>query len=185
MPGVPAIAETLPGFDINSWTTLTGPAKLPPEIAQKLNAEVNKAVQNPDLRQRLAAGGSEPREARLVVLLHEGGTAEALPARSEKLLGQASEGRAVAFRDQAVGDRLEIAGVARSGVVAVARALLRGHVLRQRLQQDGLDVAGQGLVQRVGCCGVGGHAYFSSASLRSLAFNWLCFFSSSLYCLTA
>ena len=30
VPDVPAIAETLPGFDINSWTTLTGPAKLPP-----------------------------------------------------------------------------------------------------------------------------------------------------------
>jgi len=29
VPDVPAIAETLPGFDINSWTTLTGPAKLP------------------------------------------------------------------------------------------------------------------------------------------------------------
>ena len=37
VPDVPAIAETLPGFDIVSWTTLTGPAKLPPDVTARLS----------------------------------------------------------------------------------------------------------------------------------------------------
>ena len=50
VPDVPAIAETLPGFDINSWTTLTGPAKLPPEIAQRLSELSKKALESDDLK---------------------------------------------------------------------------------------------------------------------------------------
>ena len=39
-PEIPAIAETLPGMDMISWTTLTGPAKLPPNtpVFRDLNA---------------------------------------------------------------------------------------------------------------------------------------------------
>ncbi len=50
VPDVPAIAETLPGFDINSWTTLTGPAKLPPEVIQKLSDLSKKAIESDDLK---------------------------------------------------------------------------------------------------------------------------------------
>jgi tripartite-type tricarboxylate transporter receptor subunit TctC len=50
VPDVPAIAETLPGFDINSWTTLTGPAKLPPEIVQRLSELSKKALESDDLK---------------------------------------------------------------------------------------------------------------------------------------
>ena len=50
VPDVPAIAETLPGFDINSWTTLTGPAKLPPEVIQRLSDLSKKAIESDDLR---------------------------------------------------------------------------------------------------------------------------------------
>jgi tripartite-type tricarboxylate transporter receptor subunit TctC len=49
-PDVPAIAETLPGFDINSWTTLTGPAKLPPEIVTRLSELAKKALESEDLK---------------------------------------------------------------------------------------------------------------------------------------
>ena len=48
VPDVPAIAETLPGFDINSWTTLTGPAKLPPEIVARLSELSKKALESDD-----------------------------------------------------------------------------------------------------------------------------------------
>ena len=50
MPDVPAIAETLPGFDINSWTTLTGPAKLPPDIVARLSELAKKALESEDLK---------------------------------------------------------------------------------------------------------------------------------------
>jgi len=50
VPDVPAIAETLPGFDINSWTTLTGPAKLPPEIVTRLSELSKKALESEDLK---------------------------------------------------------------------------------------------------------------------------------------
>lgn len=50
VPEVPTIAETLPGFDINSWTTLTGPAKLPPEIISRLSELSRKALESDDLK---------------------------------------------------------------------------------------------------------------------------------------
>ena len=50
VPDVPAIAETLPGFDINSWTTLTGPAKLPTEIVARLSELSRKALESDDLK---------------------------------------------------------------------------------------------------------------------------------------
>jgi tripartite-type tricarboxylate transporter receptor subunit TctC len=50
VPDVPALAETLPGFDINSWTTLTGPAKLPPEVIQRLSDLSKKAIESDDLK---------------------------------------------------------------------------------------------------------------------------------------
>ena len=50
VPDVPAIAETLAGFDINSWTTLTGPAKLPTEIVARLSELSRKALESDDLK---------------------------------------------------------------------------------------------------------------------------------------
>jgi tripartite-type tricarboxylate transporter receptor subunit TctC len=49
-PDVPAIAETLPGFDINSWTTLTGPAKLPADVVARLSELSKKALESEDLK---------------------------------------------------------------------------------------------------------------------------------------
>jgi tripartite-type tricarboxylate transporter receptor subunit TctC len=50
VPEIPAIAETLPGFDINSWTTLTGPAKLPPDIVARLSELSKRALESEDLK---------------------------------------------------------------------------------------------------------------------------------------
>lgn len=50
LPDVPTIAETLPGFDITSWTTLTGPAKLPPDIIARLSELSKKALESDDLK---------------------------------------------------------------------------------------------------------------------------------------
>ena len=58
VPDVPAIAETLPGFDINSWTTLTGPAKLPPDIVARLSELSKKALESDDLKAKFADQGA-------------------------------------------------------------------------------------------------------------------------------
>jgi tripartite-type tricarboxylate transporter receptor subunit TctC len=52
-PDVPAIAETLPGFDVSSWYGLLGPAGMPPEVVQRLNGEVNKVLAEPAMKKRL------------------------------------------------------------------------------------------------------------------------------------
>jgi tripartite-type tricarboxylate transporter receptor subunit TctC len=79
LPEVPTLEEAanLPGFEMSAWQGIVLPAATPREIVARLNLEVNKAVQNPDLRARLAAQGSEPL----------GGTSESYAAyiRSELL----------------------------------------------------------------------------------------------------
>ena len=45
-PEIPAIAETLPGMDMISWTTLTGPAKLPPNVVERLSELSKKALES-------------------------------------------------------------------------------------------------------------------------------------------
>ena len=57
-PETPTVAEILPGYEIYAWYGLWGPANLPKEVTQKLNAEVNKALAT-DLRQRLVDQGYE------------------------------------------------------------------------------------------------------------------------------
>jgi len=56
MPEVPTVGESIPGYEFYSWYGLWGPAKLPKDIAQKLNAEVNKALAS-DMKQKLEAQG--------------------------------------------------------------------------------------------------------------------------------
>ncbi|MCS3727731.1 tripartite tricarboxylate transporter substrate-binding protein [Bradyrhizobium betae] len=45
------------GFEALSWQGLFAPAGTPPEIVEKLSAEVNKALQSPDIRAYFAAQG--------------------------------------------------------------------------------------------------------------------------------
>jgi len=59
LPDVPTVAETLPDFKCASWYGLWGPAKLPADLVQKLNAAVNKALAS-DMRDRLLADGIVP-----------------------------------------------------------------------------------------------------------------------------
>jgi tripartite-type tricarboxylate transporter receptor subunit TctC len=61
LPNVPTIAESgLPGFDYNLWIGLYAPAGTPPEIVDKINADVAKMLGTPDVKERLAALGAEP-----------------------------------------------------------------------------------------------------------------------------
>lgn len=56
LPEVPTVGETVPGYEFYSWYGLWGPAQLPKEIAQRLNAEVNKALAT-DIRDKLVQQG--------------------------------------------------------------------------------------------------------------------------------
>ena len=61
LPDVPTIAESgLPGFDYNLWVGMYAPAGTPTEIVDKINADVARVLQMPDMRERLAALGAEP-----------------------------------------------------------------------------------------------------------------------------
>ncbi len=61
IPDLPTIAEAgLPGYDMVGWFGLLAPAKTPKEIVTKLNAEVVKILNMPDVKERLSSQGSEP-----------------------------------------------------------------------------------------------------------------------------
>ena len=59
LPGVPAMSETYPGFVSEAWVGLLAPAKTPPAIVARLNAEVAKILDLPDTRGRFAELGLE------------------------------------------------------------------------------------------------------------------------------
>jgi tripartite-type tricarboxylate transporter receptor subunit TctC len=62
LPQVPTLAEAgFPDYESASWIAFFAPAKLPESIAQLLNTEINAALGQPDVRERLTSIGLEPR----------------------------------------------------------------------------------------------------------------------------
>jgi tripartite-type tricarboxylate transporter receptor subunit TctC len=60
-PEIPSISEAaLPGYEMSTWYGLVGPANLPPEIVQKLNAALQHVLQQPKFRERLLSQGADP-----------------------------------------------------------------------------------------------------------------------------
>jgi tripartite-type tricarboxylate transporter receptor subunit TctC len=59
---VPAMAETLPGFEAYEWQGLFVPAGTPAEIVQKLNTGLNAVLRQPDTAERLKQLNVEFRE---------------------------------------------------------------------------------------------------------------------------
>jgi tripartite-type tricarboxylate transporter receptor subunit TctC len=60
MPDVPTMAESLPGFTNNGWYGIFGPAGLPAPVVQKLNAEMKRALANPEFSKHIEVLGMEP-----------------------------------------------------------------------------------------------------------------------------
>jgi tripartite-type tricarboxylate transporter receptor subunit TctC len=61
MPDVPTIAESgYPGFEASTWSGLVAPKGTPKPIVERLNAEVAKALKNPEMIAKLESDGSEP-----------------------------------------------------------------------------------------------------------------------------
>jgi tripartite-type tricarboxylate transporter receptor subunit TctC len=60
-PDVPTLAESgMHGFEVGAWQGVMVPAGTPKAVVDRLNAEINKALKNPDVKAKLAAQGAEP-----------------------------------------------------------------------------------------------------------------------------
>jgi tripartite-type tricarboxylate transporter receptor subunit TctC len=59
-PDVPAIAEVLPGFDITAWFAIVGPAGMPKDIVDRLNAATTQVLKTPEMKDKLAHIGLAP-----------------------------------------------------------------------------------------------------------------------------
>jgi tripartite-type tricarboxylate transporter receptor subunit TctC len=59
LPDVPAVAESVPGFEVSNWIGLFGPAGMPPAIVERLNAEVQKIMRSPEIQKRLETEGAK------------------------------------------------------------------------------------------------------------------------------
>jgi tripartite-type tricarboxylate transporter receptor subunit TctC len=61
MPDIPTMEEAgLPGYEYHTWFGLWAPKATPTAVVEKLNAEVNKALTEPTIKQRIAATAGEP-----------------------------------------------------------------------------------------------------------------------------
>jgi tripartite-type tricarboxylate transporter receptor subunit TctC len=59
-PDVPTMIESgLPGFEVSAWYAVLAPAKTPRDVIARLNAEINKALADPEMKTRFAAQGVE------------------------------------------------------------------------------------------------------------------------------
>jgi len=61
LPHVPSLTEVgVRGYEAEIWWAVTGPPGLPPTIAAKVNADVNRIIKSPPMQQKLAAQGARP-----------------------------------------------------------------------------------------------------------------------------
>lgn len=61
LPDVPTMAESsFKGFDVQAWGGIMAPAKLPPAIAERLNREINQALNDPAVRKSIREAGTVP-----------------------------------------------------------------------------------------------------------------------------
>jgi tripartite-type tricarboxylate transporter receptor subunit TctC len=55
------VAESLPGYEFDSWFGLLAPARTPRPVIERINAEVGKLLRDPAILKRLASQGVVPR----------------------------------------------------------------------------------------------------------------------------
>ncbi len=60
LPDVPTVAETLPGYELVSWSGLFAPAGTPPEIIKKISASLMRMMKDPKVKSLLAEQGLQP-----------------------------------------------------------------------------------------------------------------------------
>jgi tripartite-type tricarboxylate transporter receptor subunit TctC len=60
LPKLPTVAEAgVPGFEASTWHGVVGPAGLPQPVADRLNAEINRILKQPDVNDRLTQQGAD------------------------------------------------------------------------------------------------------------------------------
>ncbi|MCC6531131.1 MAG: tripartite tricarboxylate transporter substrate binding protein [Burkholderiales bacterium] len=60
VPDIPTVLESgVPGFEVSSWYGLVGPAGMPAQVVSKINAEIRRIAELPDVRDVLSKGGAE------------------------------------------------------------------------------------------------------------------------------
>jgi tripartite-type tricarboxylate transporter receptor subunit TctC len=59
-PDIPTVAETLPGYSVQAISGVVVPSATPRDIVNKMSADINKALQSPDLAARMAQFELEP-----------------------------------------------------------------------------------------------------------------------------
>jgi tripartite-type tricarboxylate transporter receptor subunit TctC len=60
-PEIPTVAESgVPGYDVTAWYGVSAPAKTPRAIVERLNSEIVRALNAPDVRERLTSQGADP-----------------------------------------------------------------------------------------------------------------------------
>jgi tripartite-type tricarboxylate transporter receptor subunit TctC len=60
LPGIPPVAQFVPGFEAVGWWGIVAPAKTPPDIIARLNALFNAALADPKIKARLLETGGTP-----------------------------------------------------------------------------------------------------------------------------
>ena len=61
LPNLPTVVESgVPGFETGLWYAFVGPAGIPSDIVQRLNAQITAAINAPEVRGRLTASGVDP-----------------------------------------------------------------------------------------------------------------------------
>jgi len=60
LPGVPAIANTIPGFENSGWFGLVAPAGTPPDVVQKVYQDTRKVLESTEMKARFYAQGLAP-----------------------------------------------------------------------------------------------------------------------------
>jgi tripartite-type tricarboxylate transporter receptor subunit TctC len=60
LPGIPTVGETVPGYEATAWFGIGAPKGTPRDVIDRLNAEVNRMLADPKMRERLAELGCLP-----------------------------------------------------------------------------------------------------------------------------
>jgi len=60
VPDIPTVGETITGYEAVNWAAILGPKALPKDIVARWNKEIDRIVQLPDVKERMAGDGLEP-----------------------------------------------------------------------------------------------------------------------------
>ncbi|WP_159916628.1 tripartite tricarboxylate transporter substrate binding protein [Pantoea sp. 18069] len=61
LPDVPTVAEAaVPGFEADQWYGVVGPARMPPDLVARINAQINESLKSPAILERLQGEGAQP-----------------------------------------------------------------------------------------------------------------------------